>query len=73
MELSSCSSSLRNSSYFSGIPKGQALADLLWWMVHDGQQYAAPLTYVPLPGTIVKKDEAKIKSLKCGNSPCYQG
>jgi phosphate transport system substrate-binding protein len=53
--------------------KGQALADLLWWMVHDGQQYAAPLTYAPLPDAIVKKDEAKIKSLECGSSPCYKG
>ena len=53
--------------------KGQALADLLWWMVHDGQQYSAPLTYAPLPDAIVKKDEAKIKLLKCGNSSCYKG
>src|SRR5260370_985109 len=53
--------------------KGQALADLLWWMVHSGQQYATPLTYAPLSDTIVKKDEAKIQSLKCGNSSCYKG
>lgn len=53
--------------------KGQALANLLWWMVHNGQQYAASLTYVPLPDTIVNKDEAKIKLLKCGSSPCYHG
>jgi phosphate transport system substrate-binding protein len=55
------------------VQKGQTLADLLWWMVHNGQQYAAPLTYAPLPDAIVNKDEAKIKLLKCGNSPCYKG
>jgi phosphate transport system substrate-binding protein len=57
----------------SNANKGQALANLLWWMVHDGQQYSAPLTYPPLPDAIVKKDEAKIKLLKCGNSSCYKG
>jgi len=53
--------------------KGQALADLLWWMVHSGQQYATPLAYAPLPDAIVSKDEVKIKSLQCGHSPCYHG
>ncbi len=53
--------------------KGQALAQTLWWMVHDGQQYAAPLSYVPLPATIVQKDEAQIKAMQCGTGPCYQG
>jgi phosphate transport system substrate-binding protein len=55
--------------------KGRALANLLWWMTHDGQQYAAPLTYVPLPSTIVAKDEAQIRSMTCGsnNAPCYSG
>ncbi|SRR5258708_3649086 len=57
----------------SNAAKGQVLADLLWWMVHNGQQYAAPLTYAPLPDAIVKQDEAKIKLLKCGNSSCYKG
>jgi len=57
----------------SNADKGQALANLLWWMVHDGQQYSAPLTYPPLPDEIVKKDEAKIELLKCGDSPCYKG
>ncbi|WP_069801572.1 phosphate ABC transporter substrate-binding protein PstS [Thermogemmatispora onikobensis] len=57
----------------SNSDKGQALARLLWWMVHDGQQYAQPLNYVPLPDTIVSKDEAQIKALRCGSSACYSG
>lgn len=51
--------------------KGRAIANMLWWMVHNGQQYSAPLTYVPLPSAIVTKDEAQIKSMTCGGSPCY--
>lgn len=53
--------------------KGQAIANLLWWMTHDGQQYSTPQHYVPLPATIVTKDEAQIKSMTCGGSPCYKG
>jgi phosphate transport system substrate-binding protein len=52
---------------------GQALANMLWWMSHDGQQYSSALTYVPLPNTIVQKDEEQIKKLQCGGSPCYKG
>nr|BBH95078.1 phosphate-binding protein [Thermogemmatispora argillosa] len=55
----------------SNSDKGEALARLLWWMVHDGQQYAQPLNYVPLPDTIVSKDEAQIKAMRCGSSACY--
>jgi phosphate transport system substrate-binding protein len=53
--------------------KGQAVANMLWWVTHDGQQYSAPLQYVPLPPSLVSKDEAQIKSLKCGSSACYAG
>jgi len=53
--------------------KGMAIANMLWWVTHDGQQYAAPLSYVPLPQTVVTRDEVKIKSMKCGSGPCYTG
>ncbi len=53
--------------------KGQADANMLWWVTHDGQQYATPLNYVPLPQNIVTKDEVKIKSMTCGSSACYTG
>jgi phosphate transport system substrate-binding protein len=57
------------------VAKGQALADLLWWMIHDGQRYAAPLEYAALPATIVVKSEAQIRLMTCGSAhaPCYQG
>ncbi|HEX6797629.1 MAG TPA: phosphate ABC transporter substrate-binding protein PstS [Ktedonobacterales bacterium] len=53
--------------------KGRAVANMLWWMTHDGQQYSTSLSYVPLPATIVAKDEAQIKSITCGGKACYQG
>ena len=57
----------------SNADKGQAVANLAWWMTHQGQQYATALSYVPLPDNIVTRGEAKIKSMTCGSSPCYKG
>ncbi len=59
----------------SNVNKGEAIANVLWWMIHQGQQYATSLNYVPLPATIVTKGEAQIKSMTCGsnNAPCYTG
>jgi phosphate transport system substrate-binding protein len=53
--------------------KGQALANLLWWMIHDGQQYAEPLHYAALPAIMVTRSEAQIRAMICGSSPCYTG
>jgi len=47
--------------------KGKALVDMMWWGIHDGQQYATPLDYAPLPPDAVKKAEAEIRSIT------YQG
>ena len=56
----------------SDAEKGQALTALLWWMVHQGQQYAEPLFYAPLPTSMVSRDEAQIRQLTCSNNqqPC---
>lgn len=55
--------------------KGKALASLLWWMVHQGQQEAEPLFYAPLPASIVSRDETQIERLTCGSTQqrCFQG
>jgi phosphate transport system substrate-binding protein len=53
--------------------KGMAIANMLWWVVNDGQQYSTALGYVPLPQNIVTLSEAQIKSMKCGSGPCYTG
>jgi phosphate transport system substrate-binding protein len=57
----------------SNAQTGQGLAQLLWWMIHDGQRYAAPLNYAPLPAAIVARSEAQIRLLQCGanNARCY--
>ena len=51
--------------------KGMAIANMLWWVTHAGQQYSTALGYVPLPQNIVTLSEAQIKSMKCGSGPCY--
>jgi phosphate transport system substrate-binding protein len=57
----------------SNADKGKAIANMLWWMVHTGQQYSASQTYATLPSNIVTKDEGQIQSMTCGssNTPCY--
>jgi len=43
--------------------KVKALANLLWWMTHEGQKYAEPLHYAPLSKAAVGKAEKLIKSI----------
>ena len=43
--------------------KGKALVQFLWWASHDGQHFAAPLDYAPLPAPVVKKVETTIRTL----------
>ena len=45
----------------------KALAQFLWWAIHDGQQYAPGLIYVPLPQNVVAADEQLLLTLN------YQG
>jgi phosphate transport system substrate-binding protein len=43
--------------------KADAVVKLLWWMTHDGQKLAEPLSYAALPKAVVAKAEALIKSV----------
>ena len=47
--------------------KGQTLVNLLWWAIHDGQQFTEPLSYAKLSGLAVTKAENEILSIN------YQG
>jgi phosphate transport system substrate-binding protein len=47
--------------------KGETLVKMLWWAIHDGQQFNEALTYPRLPGAAIMKAETEIKSIK------YQG
>jgi phosphate transport system substrate-binding protein len=51
---------------YSNLPKekGTKLVHFLKWAMGDGQKYAAPLHYAPLPKELVKKVEAAIAKLK---------
>jgi phosphate transport system substrate-binding protein len=47
--------------------KGEALSKMLWWAIHEGQEFAQPLTYASLAPAAVAKAEAQVLSIK------YQG
>lgn len=43
--------------------KATELVQFLWWVVHDGQQYAPDLVYAQLPDNVVQLDEDSISSI----------
>jgi phosphate transport system substrate-binding protein len=49
--------------------KGDALVDFLWWAVHAGQAFAAPLDYAPLPKAVVGMVEKTIRGLTVQGKP----
>lgn len=49
--------------------KGRALAEFLWWAIHDGQAYASDLHYAPLPAEIVTRVEEKVRSITFQGQP----
>jgi len=49
--------------------KGKALAQFLWWAIHDGQALGAPLHYGALPPEVVTRVEAKLRGLRGGGQP----
>jgi phosphate transport system substrate-binding protein len=46
--------------------RGKVLTNFLWWAIHDGQKLSEPLNYAPLPEAVVKKVEARLKTLHSG-------
>ena len=51
--------------------KGQELVNMLWWAIHDGQQYNNALTYPTLPATAVTLAEAEINSITLNGQPLH--
>ena len=49
--------------------KGPALADFLWWAIHDGQSRCEPLGYATLPAKVVSQVENQLRTLRVGNKP----
>jgi phosphate transport system substrate-binding protein len=49
--------------------KGKAIAEFLWWAMHDGQTLAAPLDYAPLPKAVVARVDKTLQSLTVAGKP----
>ncbi len=49
--------------------KGRALVQFLWWATHEGQKYALPFLYAPLPRPLVGKVERTLKALTVNGQP----
>jgi phosphate transport system substrate-binding protein len=47
--------------------KGREMADFLWWVTHEGQEFTEALDYAPIPQEVVRLAEDKIKAMN------YQG
>jgi phosphate transport system substrate-binding protein len=43
--------------------QAEALIDLVWWAIHDGQEFAEPLHYAPLPEGAARKAETIVRSV----------
>jgi phosphate transport system substrate-binding protein len=53
--------------------KGKAVVDLLDWCLHDGQKMASSLDYAPLPESVVKLNEAALKTVQSQGKPLLAG
>ena len=49
--------------------KARALAEFVNWAITDGQQFASPLHYVPLPESVVQHNQQTLKSLTFNGQP----
>jgi phosphate ABC transporter phosphate-binding protein len=50
--------------YANSRDNGKRVAEFLGWCVHDGQKYAEPMSYAPLPESLVKRVDDKLKEIK---------
>lgn len=51
----------------------RALVYFLWWCIHDGQDYAADLYYVPLPEEVINHNEETIRMITFNGQRVYRG
>jgi phosphate transport system substrate-binding protein len=49
--------------------RGRAVAEFLWWAIHDGQKHAPGLRYSPLPDEVTKLVEGKVKQISNAGKP----
>jgi phosphate transport system substrate-binding protein len=60
------------STNIDSMEKAKAIAEFVKWAITDGQQFASPLHYVPLPDSVVQHDQETLKSLTFNGLPVLQ-
>ena len=60
------------STNIDSMEKAQALAQFVNWAITDGQQFASPLHYVPLPDSVVQHNQQTLRSLTFNGQPVSQ-
>jgi len=54
-------------------PKAIALTRMLWWALHEGQQFNEGLDYAPLPPSVVVRGEGFINSIMVNGQKAFPG
>jgi phosphate transport system substrate-binding protein len=57
------------STNIDSMERARALVDFIQWAITDGQQFASPLQYVPLPDSVVQHDMQTLESLTFQGQP----
>lgn len=60
------------STNINSMEKAEALAEFVNWAITDGQQFASPLHYVPLPDSVVQHNQQTLRSLTFNGQPVLQ-
>jgi phosphate transport system substrate-binding protein len=60
------------STNIDSMEKARALAEFINWAITDGQQFASPLYYVPLPDSVVQHNQQTLRSLTFNGQPVLQ-
>jgi phosphate transport system substrate-binding protein len=60
------------STNIDSMEKARALAEFINWAITDGQQFASPLDYVPLPESVVQHNQESLRSLTFNGQPVFQ-
>jgi phosphate transport system substrate-binding protein len=60
------------STNIDSMEKARALVEFVNWAITDGQQFASPLHYVPLPDSVVQHNQQTLRSLTFNGQPVLQ-
>jgi phosphate transport system permease protein/phosphate transport system substrate-binding protein len=60
------------STNIDSMEKAEVLAEFVNWAITDGQQFASPLHYVPLPDSVVQHNQQTLRSLTFNGQPVLQ-